>query len=328
VDHWLEAKIAPMLAGTSAPFDSDDYLFEIKWDGIRALAFFGEGVARLQGRKRTDSSARYPEVVAGLRELPGEGILDGELVVLDASGRPDFQRVLVREQTHSLDAALLKARKHPVVYIAFDLLYRNGEVLFERPLLERRKLLSDLLGGRADSSPIVESTYAIARGRALFEEAKKQKLEGVVAKRLSSHYLPGERSREWLKLKVRREIDAVLVGLVRERGAKRVKSLVLGGYRDGRLVWIGNVGSGLDQSTLDELQTELTAIRSESPASFTAVAPGDIDWLEPRLVVRAEYAELTNEGRLRHPVFVGFVRKPPSACLAPLPRRDEGGLKR
>ena len=216
-----------MLAGAGTPFDSDKHLFEIKWDGIRVLAFFGEGVHRLQGRKLTDASERYPEIVGALEALPGDGILDGEVVVLDQDGRPDFQRVLVREQTTTRDAALVKASRHPVVYMAFDLLYRNGEPLFDRPLIERKKLLSELLV--SPPSPIVESTYVLGQGKALFREAEARGLEGVVAKAISSRYV-GERSNDWLKLKVRRRTDAVLIGIVRERGTRRVKSL-----RPGRL---------------------------------------------------------------------------------------------
>jgi DNA ligase D-like protein (predicted ligase) len=316
VRDWLEAKIPPMLAGTSEPFDSPEHLYEIKWDGIRALAFFGRGVARVQGRKLVDGSLKYPEIVAALRKLEGEGVLDGEIVVLDEEGRPDFQRVLIREQTHSREDALSKAPKHPVVYIAFDLLYRDGEPLLLRPLVERRRLLSELL--RNPPSPIVESTYVIGRGRALFREAEARRLEGVVAKRLQSRYLPGERTRDWLKLKVRRIADCVLVGLVRERPTKRVKSLVLGGLKDGSLLWVGNVGSGLDQRTLEQLDTELTALRGARPEAFEVAAPGDVEWLAPRLVVRVGYTELTDEGRLRHPVFLGFVDKRPEDCAAPM----------
>lgn len=304
-----------MLAGTSDPFDSDEFLFEIKWDGIRALAFFDRGRARLQGRKLTDRSSSYPEIIAGLQRLRGDGVLDGEIVVLDAEGRPDFQRVLRREQTHAPDAALVKSRKHPAAYMAFDLVARNGESLCELPLVERKRRLSELLTNAP--SPIVESAYVLGKGLAFFQEAARLGLEGVMAKRIESRYLPGERTRDWLKLKVRREIDAVLVALVRERGTRRVKSLVLGGYRAGRLVWIGNVGSGLDETTLSGLATQLETLKGERPEGFTAQAPGELDWLQPRLVVRASYSELTHEGRLRHPVFVGFVDKRPEDCPAP-----------
>ncbi len=303
-----------MLASPGSPFDSEEYLYEIKWDGIRALAFFGEGLARLQGRKLTDSSDRYPEILTALSALPGEGILDGEIVVLDEGGRPDFQRVLVRELTR---IAGVKSRAHPVVYIAFDLLHRNGESLLDRPLAERRRLLSELLAH--PPSPIVESSYAIGRGTALFEEARERGLEGIFAKKLDSRYLPGERTRDWLKVKVRREVDAVLVGLVRERGGRRIKSLVLGSPRNGRLVWIGNAGSGIDQTTLKDLETALDGLRSPPPPEFEAEAPGEIDWLAPRLVVRVQYSGLTKENRLRHPVFVGFVDKAVLSCQFPAP---------
>jgi DNA ligase D-like protein (predicted ligase) len=299
-----------MLASPGSPFDSDEYLFEIKWDGIRALAFFGGGLGRLQGRKLTDSSERYPEILSGLRALEGEGILDGEIVVLDEGGRPDFQRVLVRELTRR--EAQAKSRAHPVVYIAFDLLHHDGESLLHLPLVERRRRLSALLSKAP--YPIVESSFVIGRGKALFEEAKERGLEGIFAKRLESRYQPGERSGDWLKLKVRREVDAVLVGLVRERGGRRVKSLVLGCPREGKLVWIGNAGSGIDQTTLKDLETVLDGLRAKPPPGFVAEAPGEIDWLAPRLVVRVEYTGLTKEKRLRHPVFVGFVDKRPEEC--------------
>ncbi len=303
-----------MLAGSGTPFDSDKHLFEIKWDGIRVLAFFGEGVHRLQGRKLTDASERYPEILGALEALPGDGILDGEVVVLDQDGRPDFQRVLVREQTRTRDAALVKASRHPVVYMAFDLLYRNGEPLIDRPLIERKKLLTELLV--SPPSPIVESTYVLSQGKALFREAEARGLEGVVAKAISSRYV-GERSNDWLKLKVRRRTDAVLIGIVRERGTRRVKSLVLGAYDGEELVWLGNAGSGLDQKTVHQLGTELEHLSAAAPPNFRAEAPGDIEWLRPALVVRIEYSELTRDARLRHPVFIGFVDKNPSDCLRP-----------
>jgi DNA ligase D-like protein (predicted ligase) len=304
-----------MLASPGSPFDSDDYLFEIKWNGVRALAFFGDRLAHLQSRRLTDRSERYPEILKALAALRGEGILDGEIVVLDAEGRPDFQRVLTREQTRGPHRALLKSREHPAVFIAFDLLFWQGESLLNRPLLERRRLLTRVLSGAA--SPLIESSYTIGRGRALFEEAKARGLEGIFAKRIDSPYLPGGRTRDWLKIKVRREVDAVLVGLVRERGAKRVKSLVLGTPREGRLAWIGNAGSGIDQTTLKDLETALEGIRSDPPPGFAAEAPGEIEWLAPRLVVRVQYTALTREKRLWNPVFVGFVDKRPDECRAP-----------
>jgi DNA ligase D-like protein (predicted ligase) len=303
-----------MLASPSSPFDSTDYLFEVKWDGIRALAFFEQGQrARLQGRKLTDCSDRYPDILEGLARLPGRGILDGEIVVLDDEGRPDFQRVLVRELTQDGSAVRERAREHPAVYIAFDLLAREGESLLDLPLLERRRRLSELLANAPP--PLVESLYVVGRGSALFEQARARGLEGVFAKKLESRYLPGARTRDWLKIKVRRQVNAVLMGLVRERGGTRIKSLVLASPREGRLVWIGNAGSGIDQTTLKALETALEALRCPPPEDFRAEAPGVIEWVAPRLMVRVEYAGLTREKRLRSPVFRGFVH-PPSTIQA------------
>ncbi len=303
-----------MLAGIGKPFDSPRYLFEVKWDGIRALAFFGRGIARLQGRKLIDSTHRYPEIIRALEKLQGEGVMDGEIIVLQ-DGRPSFERVLVREQTNSLDKALVKAQKYPVIYVAFDLLYRDGEPLVDRPLTERKKALSELL--KDAPSPIVENQYVLEKGKAFYDRVAEQVLEGVMAKAIESRYLVGERSNDWLKLKVRQTVDFIMVGTVREAGTGRVKSLVLGAYEDGSLIWMGNVGSGLDGRTLSQLASELGPLESEPPDNFKASAPGDIQWLEAKLVVRVEYLELTGEGRLRHPVFVGFVEKDPKECLAP-----------
>jgi len=304
-----------MLAGTGAPFDSDDYLFEVKWDGIRVVAFFGDDVCRLQGRKLGDATARYPEIERSLRRLPGSGILDGEVVVLDPNGRPDFHRVLVREQTSSRDAALVKATSHPVVYMAFDLLYRDGESLVARPLHERKERLADLLA--EPPGGIVFSTHVVGRGKDLFAQAKARDLEGVVAKRLDSRYLMGERSNAWLKLKVKKRTEAVVIGIVREPHSGRVKSLVLGARVDGKLAWLGNVGSGLDQNTVSQLGSELGPLKAEAPEGVTAEAPGTIEWLRPALVVRVEYSELTPDRKLRHPVFIGFIDGDPDACDAP-----------
>ncbi len=305
-----------MLASPGSPFDSDDYLFEIKWNGIRALASFGEGTAALKGRKLTDSSERYPEILEALAALEGEGLLDGEIVVLDEEGRPDFQRVLVREQTRGRRAALARSREHPAVYVAFDLLRLRGESLLDRPLIERRRLLSEVLANAP--RPLMESRYTIGGGKALFEEAKGLGLEGIFAKKLDSRYIAGGRTRDWLKIKVRREVDAILVGLVRERGARRVKSLVLACPREGRLAWIGNAGSGIDQTTLRDLETALDGLRADPPSGFVAEAPGEIEWLAPKLVVRVQYTGLTREKRLWHPVFVGFVDKRPTNAPPPM----------
>ena len=198
------------------------------------------------------------------------------------------------------------------------------ESLLDRPLAERRRLLSELLAH--PPSPIVESSYAIGRGTALFEEARERGLEGIFAKKLDSRYLPGERTRDWLKVKVRREVDAVLVGLVRERGGEANQ---IAGARlcleTGRLVWIGNAGSGIDQTTLKDLETALDGLRSPPPPEFEAEAPGEIEWLAPRLVVRVQYTGLTKEKQAAAPGIRGVRRQSGSQLSIPGSRcaRDE-----
>lgn len=319
MNDWLTRTIAPMLASTGKPFDSDRHLFEIKWDGIRALAFVGEDHYRLQGRRLTDRSDRYPEILRGLRRLPGEAILDGEIIVLHEE-RPSFQRVLAREQTSDPHRARALAKTHPAIFVAFDLLYWNGEPLIDKPLIERKGALTSLLA--EPPSPIVENTFIRSEGVSYYEQAATNSLEGIVAKRVDSPYRIGERSEDWQKIKIRQSIDCLLVGTLREAGVERVRSLVLAVHDRGRLRWMGNVGSGLDHRTLLQLQTELGQLDANKPDDLEDEVPGRIRWLKPRLVVRVDYLELTDDGRLRHPSFVGFVDTSAAACVHPLSEAD------
>jgi ATP-dependent DNA ligase len=200
--------------------------------------------------------------------------------------------------------------------MVFDILYLNGKELLSEPLRRRRELLSDLVKERATSS-IVESAFILEHGKAYFREASERDLEGIVAKRLDSPYVPGKRTDYWVKIKVQRTLDCVVFGTVVEPGTGRVKSLVTGAYRDGTMVWLGNVGSGLDTETLEGLARELGPLDGPPPEGMKVSAPGEIRWLKPALVVRVKYMELTREGRLRAPVFVGFVGTDPENCKAP-----------
>lgn len=312
---WLAKKITPMLAQTGRPFDSRKHLFEIKWDGIRVLAFFSKSGIRLQTRRLLDTTQRYPEIVRALAKLPGEGILDGEVVVFEGD-KPRFERALERELVSDPAKIAQRSRDLPAFYVVFDLLYRDGRVLMQEPLSERKRFLSKLL--TADPPrPIIESTFVLERGIDYYRLAEARGLEGIVAKSLDGRYLPGKRTRDWIKIKVRRTIDCVVLGTILERGTGRVKSLVLGAYRDRELVWMGNVGSGLDDETLRGLKNELGPLSGEPPKGLRVEAPGEVFWLKPTLVVRVEYAEITREGRLRAPVFAGFVDSSPKTCRAP-----------
>jgi ATP-dependent DNA ligase len=189
-----------MLAQKGEPFDSEEYLFEIKWDGTRMLAFVEEDGYRLINRHRAERTLQYPEL-AWLSELPAGMILDGEVVVFH-EGRPDFRRLLSRDQAGSPLKIRFSARNMPATYVVFDLLYHGYESLLDRPLVERRRRLHQLLAdlGRPQ---VVFSEGIVGAGQALFEEVCQQRLEGVMAKRLASRYRPGKRTTAWLKIKPR-----------------------------------------------------------------------------------------------------------------------------
>ena len=276
------------------------------------LTFARHDRVRLQNRKLVNETARYPEIVAALAALPGQHVFDGEVVVLE-DGRPSFQRVLERELVSSPLLIERRSRTLPATYVAFDLLYADGTWLLERPLVERRERLKALFEGRS-SEALVDSPFILEKGRTFFEQAVAEGLEGVVGKALQSPYLAGKRNRYWIKSKAERLIHCVVLGTLVEPGTGRVRSLVLGAYRDDAMVWMGNVGSGLDEKTLRTLATDLHALEGPAPDGLEVEGSGNVKWLQPVLVARVKYLETTHAGRLRAPVFVGFVDRRPESC--------------
>jgi ATP-dependent DNA ligase len=190
--------VAPMLAKPGRPFDSVDYLFEIKWDGTRMLAAIDRDGYRLVNRHGRERTEQYPEF-GFLRQLPAGTLLDGEMVVL-VGGKPAFGKLLTREQTQDPLKVRMLARSLPAVYVVFDLLYANYEPLLDLPLEERRELLEKLVEDQQESG-IVYSTGVVGQGRAFFEKVCREGLEGVVAKRRGSRYRPGKRTDAWIKIK-------------------------------------------------------------------------------------------------------------------------------
>ncbi len=315
-----------MLGATAHhPFDSPDFLFEVKWDGYRAIAFLGDGRTRLQSRNLLDLSPHYPELCR-LHELwPGRRlVLDGEVVAL-VDGRPDFGR--------------LQRGQGPFTYVAFDLLYFDGTSLLGTPLTQRRDGLAGLFGGVAPTSgpaPIVRSEVFPGQGVSLFQAAKRLDLEGIMAKRAVSVYRPGVRSEDWLKIKNTKTIDCVIAGYTRGAGFAHLGSLVLGvfpgpggeapaegtqpgGPGGGELVYIGNAGTGF---TGQEVQRLLGLLRpldeGLSPPLRDVPAPlrRQTVWVRPELVCEIEFTELTADRRLRHPTYRGLrPDKGPEECV-------------
>ena len=294
--------VAPMLATlVDEPFDSDRHLFEIKWDGIRALTFAEGGDYRALTRNRQDLKPSYPEL-APLTRLPDGTLLDGELVVLEG-GRPNFSRSLERMQAKNKLRVEALARTSPAQYVAFDLLYLRGESLLTRPLRARRERLQALLASLSEPR-IVFSDGVIGPGRAFFEEARARSLEGLVAKELDGAYLPGKRTRSWLKVKTTRTVPCAILGYVAdERGD--LTSLIVALEEDGRLVSVGRVGSGLT----DELRARLAELCRARPRATPFVLCNESgSWVEPGLFCTVSYLERTTNG-LRAPVFVELLEQ-------------------
>jgi len=296
----LPEHIEPMLARIGEVFDADDHLFEIKWDGVRAISYVEDGELRMHGRRRRDLATRYPEL-RDLRRLPSATVLDGELVVLQSDGRPDFRAVVGRENG-SARRAVAAAQAQPVVYVVFDLLYEAGESLLDRPLRERRAALERLVAAARPPRTVL-SEGVVGRGRDLFAAACERGLEGIVAKRLASPYRPGERTDAWQKVKPQQAVHCLILGYEPD-GEHGFKSLIVASDFDGTLQCVGKVGSGLDQAAKLALWPQLCARRTERPLIATELTGA---WVQPGLFCRVGFLERTHGGALRAPVFLGMV---------------------
>lgn len=289
-----------MLATSGEPFDSPSYVFELKWDGVRAMAYAEHGVLRMHGRRRRDLAGRYPEL-AFLAKLPSGTVLDGELVVLQPGGRPDFGAIVGRENMAPA-RALAAAAQRPVHYVVFDLLYRGGESWMPRPFAERRAALAELLAAIA-SPRLLTSDGVAAHGRALFAAAQQQALEGIVGKRLDAPYRPGERGDAWIKIKLQQQVHCLILGFEPDEIGD-VRSVIVASDFGGELRCVGKVGSGLTVAQRAELRRLLTARRASRPLVDPGMAG---QWVEPGLYCTVRFLERTESGSLRAPVFVGLV---------------------
>ena len=293
-----------MKAGIGAlPHDDQSWAFEIKWDGYRTLAHIGGGGVRLQSSNSLDVTAKYPEL-AGLPSAVNaeSAILDGELVVLDDSGKPSFELM----QHHG---------RRQAAFYAFDVLRIGTDDTVTLPYEQRRSLLEAVV----EPGPNwLVPRHQVGDGAALLAVIEAQGMEGVMAKRLGSRYEPGKRSPNWRKVKVRRAVSLVVGGFTAGTGnrSSTFGSLLVGLPADdrtssGALTFAGGVGTGFDQRTLEQLTTILRALRTE-PCPFAqhpALKPlwRSATWVQPALVIDAEIAEFTNDGLVRHASFVGIA---------------------
>jgi bifunctional non-homologous end joining protein LigD len=323
VKRPMPTTIHPMLATSiDKPFDGPDWLFEIKWDGYRAIAFIEDGKLRLVSRNQNELTERYPE----LKNLPKfvhakTAILDGEVVALDDEGRASFS--LMQQRTGFRPGGRRGEAKSelPVLYYAFDLLYLDGYDWRKVALEERKKKLASLL---VTGESVRYSDHYEKQGKALFEMAREKGLEGILAKKRDSIYQE-RRSSEWLKIKIRHRLEAVIGGYTEPEGSRvHFGSIVLGLYdKQTRLIHVGQAGSGFDRKSLDEVWKLLKKHETKKNPFYGEVeALRKVYWVKPELVAEIEYAEWTdgaNKGsgaKLRAPVFLGLRDdKNPQDCL-------------
>lgn len=286
--------IKPMLAKeTGEPFDDKDWIFEIKWDGYRALAQIIHGTVQLYSRYNNLFNNSYPEIVKELSKIKANVVIDGEIVLLNEDGKPDFQKL----QNYKNN------QEYPVYYYVFDLLSLEGRTTFGDPLIKRKNKLKKILV----KSDLVRYTDHIEEtGVAFFDTIAKFDLEGIIAKKKDSGYYPGKRSSEWLKIKTHTTKDAIICGFTRPEGSRQYfGSLVLGLEENGHLEYIGNVGTGFNEHLLKEISAKLTPVITEkSPFSYPVRTKTPVTWVEPLFICEVRYSEMTSEHRLRHPVFI------------------------
>jgi bifunctional non-homologous end joining protein LigD len=322
VKRPMPSTIHPMLAeAVDEPFDGAEWLFEIKWDGYRAVAFIEDGKLRLVSRNQNELTQRFPE----LKDLPKfihakSAILDGEVVALDEQGRASFSLMQQRTGFRPGGRRIANKADVPVLYYAFDLLYLDGYDLRRVPLTGRKNKLAAVL---VSGDSVRYSDHYEKQGKALFEMARAKGLEGILAKRRDSLYQE-RRTGEWLKIKVRHRLECVIGGYTEPEGSRaHFGSIVLGLYDGrGRLIHVGQAGSGFDQKSLDAVSKLLKKRESKKNPFYGEVeALRKVFWVKPELVAEIEYAEWTdgaNTGsgpKLRAPVFLGLRDdKDPQDC--------------
>ena len=315
-----ERPIRPMLAKTGKPFDSKDYFFEPKWDGLRAILFFHEGRIELQNRNLRDATGSYPELQKILDRIRAKAaIIDGEVVVLREDGVPDFGRLQTRFGVDDPKRIDILGRTTPVTYVAFDLLHLDGQDIITRPLVERKKRLKSIV---REGPYLLYGDHIEAEGTRFFKEATSRGFEGVIGKESQSQYVPGLRTDYWIKTKTIDTTDCVVVGFSKGEGARAPTfgSLILAAYgEDGNLQHIGNVGGGFSNKALEDLRKKLARIEKKAPTVVGSVdSPTPVTWVKPRLVVEVAYMAVTTDGRLRFPRFKRVrTDKDPLECKLP-----------
>ncbi len=327
VEEPMPSVIHPMLATlVDKPFDDDEWLFEIKWDGYRAVAFLQDGKVRLVSRNQNDLTAEYPELKGLAPHVRARtAILDGEIVALDEQGRASFS--LMQQRSGFREPGRRRARNAsiPILYYAFDLIYLDGYSLFKVDLEKRKELLAGIV---AAGDILRYSDHHLGQGTALFQAAAGKQLEGIVAKRRRSHYIQ-KRSREWLKMKITHRQGCVIGGYTDPKGSREHFGSVILGLYDGqrRLIHVGQAGSGFTEASHADMWRRLQKLKTSRNPFHGQVQTGrGMHWVKPELVAEIKFTEWTHatEGgglKMRAPVYEGLRSdKRPRECVFVEPR--------
>ncbi|MEP6711906.1 MAG: DNA ligase D [Ferruginibacter sp.] len=286
--------IKPMLAKeTDTPFDNKDWLFEIKWDGYRAISEINDGEVKLYSRNGNSFKSAYPLVISALEKIKHKVVLDGEVVVLDEKGKSDFQKLQHYEEN----------TQYPMCYYVFDVLAIDGKKTHELPLVKRKQLLQKII---PKSTVLKYSDHIVGSGIAFFKAAQQSNLEGIMAKKADSEYYEGARTGDWLKIKHHKSDEVVVVGFTEPTGArKNFGALVLATKTKDGLHYAGHTGTGFDDKTLKEVHEKLKKIISKtSPFKEKVKTNMPVTWIKPVYVAEIKFTQWTTDGKMRHPVFL------------------------
>jgi bifunctional non-homologous end joining protein LigD len=302
----------PMLARTAeAPFSSKDWIFEVKWDGMRAIAYINEQLS-IRSRNQKELKDNFPELQE-LKEVAENLVLDGEIIVM-RNGKVDFQTLVKRIQATSTRENKYLSRKFPAIYVVFDILEKDGECLTSKPLLERKRILEENV---KEGRNLVLSVFVEEEGEAFYKATLEKGLEGIMAKKKGSIYNSGRRSSNWLKIKKTKECDCVIFGYTKGKGNRKETfgALILGLYDNNVPVFVGKVGTGFSQKDLETLSQAFKELIVDEKTLEGINFTEEVTWLKPTFVCQVGYQVVTLDDKLRMPKFLGMrFDKAPRDC--------------
>ena len=314
VEAPMPHAITPMLASIiEEPFDGADWIFEIKLDGYRAIAEIEHGKVQLYSRNNLSFNNTFAALISPLETIDHNAVFDGEVVVLDDKGKADFQLLQNYRRTG----------KGNIFYFIFDLIYLDGKDLRQVALIKRKEILANIL---PDSHQIRYCDHIARDGKEFFELARKNDLEGIIAKKGSSSYQTGKRSKDWLKIKIKLKQEAIICGFTEPRGGRKYfGALVLGVYEKKELIYIGLSGGGFDENSLKEIHAMLLPlVQPESPFKERVKTDMPVKWVKPLVVCEVSFTEWTSDKVMRHPVFLGLREdKEPESVVRELSLAEE-----